>query len=168
MATHAVVDSGAARQYIVVMDAGDSALDELLAFAREHRLRTASFTAIGAFSDCTLAFYDVEAKQYLDNPVSQQSEVVSLTGNVVRTEEGDWQVHAHAVVALRDGATRGGHLRRAVVRPKLEAVVTETTHRLTRRFDPDSGLAFIDLGSGDAIVDPDPLRHGLAPGTGGS
>ncbi|XVV00865.1 PPC domain-containing DNA-binding protein [Actinosynnema sp. CA-248983] len=136
MATHAVVDSGAARQYIVVMDAGDSALDELLAFAREHRLQTASFTAIGAFSDCTLAFYDVDAEQYVDNPVSQQSEVASLTGNVVRTEEGDWQLHAHAVVALRDGTTRGGHLRRAVVRPKLEAVVIETTHPVDPAFQP--------------------------------
>ncbi|WP_202919403.1 PPC domain-containing DNA-binding protein [Saccharothrix deserti] len=160
------LNADAVRDYAIVMETGDSVVDELLVFAHERELRTASFTGIGAFSRCTLAFYDVEAKEYLDNPVEEQAEVVSLVGDVVRTDDGGWQVHAQVVLGLRDGAARGGHLRHAVVRPTLEVMLIESPRGLTRRFDPDSGLALIDLGAGEPVTDPNPLRHGLAPETG--
>ena len=166
MARHMRLDAEVTREYAIVMDTGDSVVEELLAFARERELRTASFTAIGAFSRCTLAFYDLDAKEYLGIPVEEQAEVVSLAGDVVRTDDGDWQVHAHAVLGLWDGTTRGGHLRHAVVRPTLEVMLSETPRGLTRRFDPDSGLALIDLDAGEPVTDPNPLRHGLAPATG--
>lgn len=163
MARFTTLTDNVERTHAVVLDAGDSAMDELITFARSRRLRSASFTGIGAFSRAMLAFFDVEAKQYRDIPVGEQSEVLSLVGDIVRAEDGDWQVHAHVVLGLRDGSTRGGHLRSATVRPTLEVVVTETSQPLRRRHDEVSGLALIDLADGSPIEDPNPLRHGLAP-----
>ncbi|WP_447001876.1 PPC domain-containing DNA-binding protein [Saccharothrix isguenensis] len=170
MARFRMLNTNASRNYAVVLDSGDSAMEELLAFARESRLQAASFTAIGGFSECTLAFFDVESRQYLDIPVEEQAEVLSLIGDIVRTEDDDWQVHAHAVLGLRDGSTRGGHLKRALVRPKLEVVLTELPSGLSRRYDTGTGLALIDLdeeslGEESPARDRDPLRHGLAPPT---
>jgi predicted DNA-binding protein with PD1-like motif len=43
----------------------------------------------------------------------------------------------------------GGHLLEAHVRPTLELVLHESDERLKRKFDPESGLALIDLGATD-------------------
>jgi predicted DNA-binding protein with PD1-like motif len=43
------------KTHILVFDIGDEAMGGLLEFAREHNITSAHFTAIGAFSDATLA-----------------------------------------------------------------------------------------------------------------
>ncbi|WP_309112636.1 PCC domain-containing protein [Saccharothrix sp.] len=166
MARYKVMHDRGAREYTVVLDSGESVVEVLLEFARAHELPSASFTATGGFSGCTLAFYDVREKRYLDIPVHEQCEALSVTGSIGRSEGGDWTVHIHAVVGLRDGSTRGGHLRHAVVRPTLEVVVSESARPLSRRLDPETGLHLLDLGADDQVVEHDPLRHGLAPPTG--
>jgi predicted DNA-binding protein with PD1-like motif len=160
-----MLNTNVSRNYAVVLDSGDSVMDELLTFARESNLQTTSFTAIGGFSECTLAFFEVDSRQYLDIPVQEQAEVLSLIGDIVRDEDGGWQVHAHAVLGLRDGATRGGHLKEGRVRPTLEVMLTESPTGLNRRYDRETGLALIDLGAESPVAERDPLRHGLAPPT---
>lgn len=166
MARSKMLNTNVSRNYAVVLDSGDSVIEELLTFARQSHLQAASFTAIGGFSDCTLAFFDVESRHYVDIPVPEQAEVLSLVGDIVRDEDGDWQVHAHAVLGLRDGGTRGGHVKQARVRPTLEVMLTESPSGLSRRYDQDTGLALIDLGDESPVRERDPLRHGLAPPTG--
>ncbi|WP_158853425.1 hypothetical protein [Saccharothrix deserti] len=75
-------------------------------------------------------------------------------------------MRAHVVLGLRDGATRGGHLRHGRVRPTLEVVPAESPTGLNRRYDPETGLALIDLRDEPPVAERDPLRHGLAPPTG--
>lgn len=104
--------------YAVVLETGDSVLDELMAFARHRGPGTAAFTAIGAFSLATLGFYDLDQREYLE---------------------------IHVVLGRRDGTTRGGHLLSAVVRPTLEVMVTESPREIVRRHDETSGLPLIDL-----------------------
>lgn len=144
MAHSKVLTLGPPRVAVVVLDAGDSAMDVLLDYAREQRVNAASLTAIGGFSTATLGYFDVDAKEYQDIPVREQAEVLSLTGDIVPKDD-DWQVHAHAVLGLRDGTTRGGHLKDATVRPTLEVMLTDTPRQLVRRYDERSGLALIDL-----------------------
>lgn len=135
---------GPPRTHVVVLDTGDDVLAEIGAFAEDAGLQTANFTAIGAFRSVTLGYFDLEEQRYLENPVSEQVEVLTLAGNVVNGENGK-KLHAHVVVGLRDGTTRGGHLLSATVRPTLEVMVTESPRQLTRRFDESVGLALIDL-----------------------
>jgi predicted DNA-binding protein with PD1-like motif len=76
-------------------------------------------------------------------------EVLTLTGNVALDQDGI-KIHAHVVVGLRDGSTRGGHLKEANVFPTLEVVIEETPSYLRRRYDAETGLTLIDLKAGDA------------------
>ena len=87
----------------------------------------------------------MEKKEYEEIPVGEQAEVLSLVGNVAAKEDGEPQVHAHAVLGLRDGTTRGGHLLKARVRPTLEVVLTESPEHLKRRWDEEAGLALISV-----------------------
>jgi uncharacterized protein len=136
--------TGAPAMYVVVLDEGDRVLDELAFFARKNRIGTASVTAIGGLSSATLAYFNVDNKEYEEIPVDEQVEVLTLAGDLIGDADHP-QLHLHAVVGRRDGTTLGGHLRDARVRPTLEVMVTEAPPHLVRRIDTHSGLPLIDL-----------------------
>ena len=144
MRTRRLHETDGLRTFAVIFDKGDEAVDGLTSFAVDEQITGASLTAIGAFQQATLAYFDREATEYLDIPVDEQVEVLSLLGDIA-LRDGDPQVHAHAVVGHVDGRTSGGHLQRGVVWPTLEVIVEETPSHLRKRFDPETGLTLIDL-----------------------
>jgi predicted DNA-binding protein with PD1-like motif len=131
-------------RFVVVLDSGEEAVERLLFFAREQRITAAAFTGLGAFSDVTLGFFDIERKEYERIRLDEQVEVVTLVGNFAR-KDGEAKVHAHVVVAKRSGQAFGGHLLEAHVRPTLEVVVTGTPAELRRETDPATGLPLLAL-----------------------
>ncbi|MBX3028541.1 MAG: DNA-binding protein [Chloroflexi bacterium] len=154
-----LLDAGPPRTHAVVFDEGDEVMTGLRAFAAETGADAASLVAIGAFSDVTLGYFDLAAKDYRRIPVREQVEVVSLVGNITRAQDDDdptRTVHAHVVVARADGAALGGHLLEAYVRPTLEVIATESPRHLRRRHDPATGLALIDVDPGGRSEAPRP------------
>jgi len=132
------------RTFALIFQTGDTVIEPLTRFAQENKLFAAHFTAIGAFSDLTLAYFDWESRQYQKIPLHEQVEVLSLIGDIA-DDKGKAKVHAHAVVGKRDGSAHGGHLIEAHVRPTLEVILTESPAHLRRKTDPTSGLALISL-----------------------
>jgi uncharacterized protein len=128
----------------IIFDSGDEVMAGLKSAAAEYKLSASHFTAIGAFAEVTLGFFDLEKKDYKKMDLREQVEVLSLIGDVSLQGE-DPQIHAHVVVGRTDAGTRGGHLIRGVVRPTLEVVLTESPIHLHRTFNPAFGLALIDL-----------------------
>ena len=133
------------RTFVVVLDTGDEAFRDVTDFARRERVDAASLTAIGAFERAVLGFYDLDRREYDRLRVDEQVEVVSLVGDLSLGTDGAPMLHAHVVVARRDGSTLGGHLLEGRVRPTLEIVVSETDAHLRRRYDERSGLPLIAL-----------------------
>ncbi len=78
MKSKLIHEQGGERTFALVFQAGDEAMAGLVAFAEEHKLSAARFTAIGAFRDVTLGYFDWESKQYRKIPVGEQVEVLSL------------------------------------------------------------------------------------------
>lgn len=136
-------EADGARTWALVFDKGDEVISVLGTFAREHELTAARFTGIGAFREATLGYFDRDEKRYEEIPIREQVELLSLLGDVAE-KEGEPAVHAHAVVGLRDGRTRGGHLLAATVWPTLELVLDESPAHLRKRSDEETGLALID------------------------
>jgi hypothetical protein len=133
------------RVFAVIFDTGEDPMKGLERFAAEHDLDASGFTAIGAFSEAMLGYFDWEKKDYEPIPVREQTEVLALLGDITLDEAGGRKVHAHAVLGKRDGGACGGHLLSAKVRPTLEVILTESPGYLQRRHDPASGLALIRL-----------------------
>ena len=130
--------------YAVVFDKGDEVVSTLRLFVDENRLRSSHFTAIGAFSDVVLGFFDRDKKEFKRIPIAEQVEVLSLNGDI--TFENDKpRIHAHVVVGKSDGTAYGGHLLEAHVFPTLELILIESPKYLQRRLDEETGLALIDL-----------------------
>ena len=139
-------DENGLKTFALVFDQDDEVQESLLRFATENGLRGTQVTAIGGFSEVTLAFFDRQEKSYQEIPVKEQVEVISFLGNIVE-KDGDPMLHAHAVVGKRDGTTRGGHFLNGRVWPTLEMIVIETPVRLRRLKDEETGLPLIDLSS---------------------
>jgi len=129
---------------ILVLHTGNDALAAITEFAVRSRIEGASFSAIGAFQEATIAYWNWDTKKYEHIEVPEQVEVLALTGSIARAGN-DPKLHAHVVLGRRDGSTIGGHLVRAVVRPTLEVFMVDFGARLTRRKDQATGLWLLDL-----------------------
>jgi hypothetical protein len=132
------------RTFAIIFGTGDEVMSGLKDFAERERLGAARLTAIGAFSDAVLGYFDWETRQYRRNPVDDQVEVAAFLGDIVRGEKNECSVHVHVVLGRRDASALAGHLMAGHVRPTLEVVLTESPTHLHKRHDPESGLALID------------------------
>ena len=111
------------------------------------RFADAHLTAIGAFSEVTLGFFDRQQKAYKKILVKEQVEVLSFTGNIwnIVPKDGKPRLHAHVVIGKADGTAHGGHFLEGRVWPTLEMIVSEMPMHLRRSQDEESGLALINL-----------------------
>lgn len=135
---------GERRDHLLVFQTDDDFLAQLTAFATATHINGASFSAIGALREGTIAYWNWDTKEYEHIAVSEQVEVLALTGSVARSGS-DPKIHAHVVLGRRDGSTIGGHLLRAIVRPTLECFLVEYGTQLPRTRDASTGLWLINL-----------------------
>jgi uncharacterized protein len=112
------------KTFATIFNTGDDVVSGLKAFAGEKGLAARHFTAIGAFKNVVLGYFDWEKKKYTKIQIDEQVEVLSLVGDVT-LDEGKPNIHAHVVLGKRDGSTCGGHLIEARVRPTLEVMLME-------------------------------------------
>jgi predicted DNA-binding protein with PD1-like motif len=134
------------RTFAIIFDTDDEVMADLTGFIRERNITAGRFTAIGAFRDLTLGFFDWEEKQYQKIPIHEQVEVLSLVGDIALKDKQP-TLHAHVVVGKADGTAHGGHLMEGYVRPTLEVMLVESPAFLQRTHDEQSGLALIDIGA---------------------
>ena len=67
------------RTFLLVMDKGDEAFEQITTFAREHEVTAASLTAIGAATSATLGYFDPEIVDYRSTRFDEQMEICSLS-----------------------------------------------------------------------------------------
>jgi hypothetical protein len=133
-------------EYAVIFRDGDDPYAGLTQFAAQYHVMSAHFTAIGAFRDARLGFYDPEKKMYRLIPIDTQVEVVSLVGDIAQLD-GKPAVHIHCVVSMPDGRALGGHFLSAHVGPLLEVFVTADPVALQKKHDDATGLNLMDPGT---------------------
>ena len=139
-----LIDDGAQKTFALVFDKGDEFIGEITAFAEANGIGGSHFTAIGAFRDVALGYFEREKKQYKEIAIEEQVEVLSLVGDIA-INKGKPKVHAHVVVGKSDASAYGGHILRAHIWPTLEVVLSQSAKRLCRTTDEETGLALIDL-----------------------
>ncbi|HET8728528.1 MAG TPA: PPC domain-containing DNA-binding protein [Alphaproteobacteria bacterium] len=141
-----LLKDGDQRIHALVFETGADPMAGIRDFARRHGIVAASFQAIGAFEHAVLGFFDFERRDYLRIEVAEQTEVVSLTGNVA-LKDGEPVLHVHAVLGKRDGQAVAGHLLEATVRPTLEVMLSDLPAHLARAHDEATGLPLLSSGT---------------------
>lgn len=127
------------RHYILRFDKDEDIIEELISFATEHHIAAGTFSAIGASTEVTLAYYHLESKTYEDHVLSEDMEIVSVTGNI-GTMNNKPIIHAHGVFANRELTSFGGHIKKLVVSATCEVFLIKLEGKLNRMFDEETGL----------------------------
>jgi predicted DNA-binding protein with PD1-like motif len=79
-------DAGAETRIIILES--EEAFEALTKFANDAGVTAASLTAIGAFENATVGWFDFEKKTYKKIEVTQQCEVLSVIGDVAVGDDG--------------------------------------------------------------------------------
>jgi len=116
-----------AHTYEVRFSPGDEVLSGLTDLAKREGITSAQITGLGGLSTALLAFGDPSIGGFVFKliPVNEKSELVSLDGTISMRNDEPY-VHIHAVVALSDGSTRGGHVLELHVDPVAEVTILAT------------------------------------------
>jgi uncharacterized protein len=138
-----LIGGNSEKTYAVIFGKGDEVASGLTEFAEKNGLKACHLSAIGAFRSAVLGYFDAEKRAYKKIVIGQQVEVLSFIGDIA-LDHGKPSLHAHVVVGFPDGTTRGGHLLEARVWPTLEVFAVDSSHRLIKRYDPETGLDLID------------------------
>src|ERR1700747_18068 len=65
-------ENGGVQSYAIVLAKGDEVMSGLTDFAKQNKVASASFTAIGTFSHATVAWFDDSRKEFKLVPMKQQ------------------------------------------------------------------------------------------------
>src|SRR6266480_3446864 len=136
-------ENAGVKQYAIILAKGDEVMSGLTDFARQNKVTSGSFTAIGAFSHATVAWFDDARKEFRLMPIEQQVELVSMIGNIALVNEQP-VVHTHVSVASSNGTVLGGHVINAFVFPTLELFMTVYPIPLHKESDEATGLKLIE------------------------
>jgi len=131
-----VLDDHGEKTWLLVFDKDDEVITTLTDFAKTHAVQAAHFTAIGAFSEVVLGYFDRKRKDYAKIPLREQVEVLSLIGDIA-PDKGAPKIHAHVVVGRSDGRAHGGHLLEAHIRPTCEVVLTDAQRTFKNTLTPN-------------------------------
>lgn len=139
-----LINNGQQKTYAIVLKSGEEVINNLMAFAKKEKVSICQFTAIGAFSETVVGFFDFSLKDYKKIFFDEQMEVLTLSGDISLFKD-DYKIHAHVILGKEDGSAHGGHLIKATVHPTLEIILNESPAYLQRQIDDETGLALIKI-----------------------
>lgn len=139
-----LINNDQQKTYAVILESGEEVMEQLIAFAKKEKVSISQFTAIGAFSETVVGFFDFSIKDYKKIRLREQMEVLTLNGDITLFND-QYKIHAHVILGKEDGRAYGGHLLKATVHPTLEIILNESPAWLRRETDAETGLALIKI-----------------------
>ena len=134
-------EAKAGRAFVGRLETGSDLVEEIERHCAEHGIRAAQVTVVGAMRRVRFAYYQHEAKEYLELGSDTHNELTSFVGNISE-RDGRPFLHAHASFADATGGTVGGHLLRGCEVFVAEVMIRELGDvSLVRIHDEETGLA---------------------------
>lgn len=124
---------------------GEEVIAATTAYLNEKGIYAGSFTAIGACEEVEIGFWDPKARVYYKEVLKGPHEILALTGNVARTDDGKAFIHPHIVLGDRQFNTKGGHCFHLVADPTCEMVLKPLPGAVERRLVEACGLRLWQL-----------------------
>ncbi|MBL8030787.1 MAG: DUF296 domain-containing protein [Candidatus Doudnabacteria bacterium] len=126
-------------EFVFRFDRGEDVLAELQNWAAQERVEAASLSAIGASQKVVLAYYDLATKEYQNHEITENLEVVGVTGNLAMFD-GVPVIHMHGTFSRADLSVLAGHIKQLIVSATCEVVLRVLPGTLRRQYDPETGL----------------------------
>lgn len=128
--------------FILIVHKGESLIETILKCAQAINLKAASLSGLGALENPTIAYYNLNSKEYQNKLFPGDFELTSLNGNLTKAED-EWVAHIHVTLGDEDYRVIGGHLQNAVVSITTEITVIPFQNPIVRKMDADIGLKLI-------------------------
>jgi uncharacterized protein len=122
---------------------GEEVMSGLAAFFKEKGIRAGHITGLGAASQITIAYYNIETKTYERKKFVENVEILSLHGNVGAKEDGEIVVHMHGVFGRKDFTVFGGHIFETVISGAGEIHISSLSGQINRAYDEETGLTLM-------------------------
>ncbi len=122
---------------------GEELMEALRAFLTDQGVTAAHLTGLGAASRLTLAYYNLETKEYEKQVIEEDVEILSLVGNVGVKEGGELVIHVHGTFGRRDLTVFGGHVFEILISGAGEVHLTAYSGVISRQYDEDTGLTLM-------------------------
>jgi predicted DNA-binding protein with PD1-like motif len=94
MQSKLVAETAGQRTFVIILEPGEEAFSTF-DFAVKEQFSAASLTALGAFSEATVGWFDLAGKTYRRIPLAQQCEVPSALGDIAIDDSGKPSLHVH-------------------------------------------------------------------------
>ena len=139
------IQTSIAKSYVAKLPYGADLLNSIKGIATKAKVRSGSFTAIGAVSKARVGYYDQKQKKYNELLFDEGMEIVSCIGNISEMR-GNMIVHAHLVLSDEKGRAFGGHLLEGTELFACEVMINEYKNlRITRKYDELTGLNLMEV-----------------------
>lgn len=127
------------QHFILRFHRNEDVFEKLLEFCTEKNIKAAWFTGIGAASEVILSYYHLSSKTYQDKVLTQEVEVLGITGNIAILH-GKTVFHSHGSVGDEAYHVFGGHFKKIIVSATLEIHLSVFSQEMTREFNEETGL----------------------------
>lgn len=131
-------------RFILKIEQGEKVHQALTQFCDDHNIQNAIISGIGAASQVTCGYYDLQQREYRFKEYVDLVEVVSYQGNIM-IKEGSLFVHAHGTFSDTDNQVFGGHVEEMTVGVVMEIILTPLGSSITRTFDENTGLYLMNI-----------------------
>ena len=131
--------------YLIRLERGERLSEVLEQFIAETKIEGAWLSGLGAATDVTLGFFNLNLKDYKWRTFGRMMECVSLTGNLSHDDAGKIMFHLHGVFADDEYQTVGGHVKDLIAGATLELFVHRSYKPMRRSRDDETGLQLLDL-----------------------
>jgi len=126
-------------RFVFNAEPGEEMFTVLRQWCIESGIKGATLTGLGAASEVEIAYYNLETKSYERQIVTEDVEILSLTGNIAQLDS-ETLLHIHGVFGKRDLSTFGGHLFALTVSGACEIHLSTFEAQLTRSYNETTGL----------------------------
>lgn len=134
---HKIIDRDT--PFMLALKMRENLFAAILRCANAANLKSATLSGLGALDDVTVAYYNLQTKQYQTKLFKGMYELISLNGNITWVD-GKRFIHIHAALGMEDYQVVGGHIMDATVGPSAEISIVPLSAPIKREYDEETGL----------------------------
>ncbi|HBI51531.1 MAG TPA: DUF296 domain-containing protein [Ruminococcaceae bacterium] len=128
------------------LDRDDEIIGNIIEICRKEHIGSAVFSGIGGCKKAEIQTFIPENGTFETQSIEGMLELVSLNGNIVTDDNGEYFHHTHAMFSFKkDGGhhTAAGHIKSITVLYTAEIELRPTLGgTIRRKFDPETGTGF--------------------------
>lgn len=126
---------------VLRIDKGEEIISTIENVVNQLNIDSGFFFGIGAVNNLTISFYDNQSKSYIDKQINEDTEVITLLGNIsYKYAENKPIIHAHISASTREFGVIAGHLKKAIVSVTLEVIIFTVSDKIERIYNDNFNL----------------------------